>query len=195
VLDAKGVWMDPDMNNYDTEHVTTAHPLMSDDEFRETYRDAWHAFYTDDHMETVMRRAAASGMNPRKVMGLAMYFYGSQTIEGVHPLQGGLVRRKYRLDRRPGRPIENPIAFYAKYSWEMLVKGIRVYSMVRKYKSVCKSIQNDPNKENYTDLALTPSNEEELQTLEIFSATQSAKDAVTNRRPRRVPSISVAAAE
>ena len=32
VLAAKGVPMDPDMNNYDTEHVTTGHPLMSAEE-------------------------------------------------------------------------------------------------------------------------------------------------------------------
>lgn len=195
VLDSRGVWMDPDLNNYDTEHVTTAHPLMTDEEFRDTYRKAWHAFYTDAHMETVMRRAAASGMNPKKVMGLAMYFYGSQVIEGIHPLQGGLVRKKYRLDRRSGLPTENAVVFYAKYSWEMLVKAIRVAAMVRKYKGVCKSIQNDPAKEQYMDLALTPPTEEELGTLEIFSATQSAKDAVKKRRPIRPTRISASAAE
>jgi hypothetical protein len=114
-LDAKGVWMDPDLNKYDLEHVCTSHPLMSDEDFQRTYRRAWDAFYTPDHVETVMRRAAACGLKPSTILTLALWFYGCQTIEGVHPLQGGLLRRKYRKDRRPGLPIENPVVFYARY--------------------------------------------------------------------------------
>lgn len=195
VLDAKGVWMDPDMNNYDTEHVTTAHPLMSEEEFRRTYEDAWHAYYTDEHVETVMRRAAACGISPNKFRMLFLFFYGSQAIEGIHPLQSGVIRRKHRRDRRTGRPIENPIVFHGRYAWEMLVKSVRVITMMRTHKRICKRVESDPKKDTYTDLALTPSTEEELQTLEIFSATQSAKDAVKKRRPRPVARISASAAE
>ncbi len=195
VLDAKGVWMDPDMNNYDTEHVTTAHPLMSEDEFRRTYNDAWHAYYTDDHLETIMRRAAACGISPRKFKVLFLFFYGSLAIEGIHPLQSGVGRKKYRRDRRVGWRVENPIFFYGRYAWEMLVKSFQVLSMMHTHNRICKRVENDPNKETYTDLALTPSTEEELGTLEIFSATQSAKDAVKKRRPRPVARISASAAE
>ena len=39
VLYNKGVWMDPDMNKYDTNHVVTEHPLMSKAELEEAYRD------------------------------------------------------------------------------------------------------------------------------------------------------------
>ena len=46
VLDAKGVWMDPDMNKYDLEHVCTGHPLMSAREWQDIYHRAWDAFYT-----------------------------------------------------------------------------------------------------------------------------------------------------
>ena len=35
----KGVWMDPDMNKYDLEHVTAAHPKMT----REEWEKAYHA--------------------------------------------------------------------------------------------------------------------------------------------------------
>ena len=195
VLDAKGVWMDPDMNNYDTEHVTTAHPLMSPQEFRRTYEDAWHAYYTQEHVETIMRRAAASGIKPKKFKILFLFFYGSQAIEGIHPLQSGVIRRKHRRDRRKGRSIENPIVFHSRYAWEMLVKAFRVVSMIRAHKRICRRVENDPNKESYTDLALTPFTEQELETLQIFSATQSAKDAVKNRRPRPQVRISASAAE
>jgi hypothetical protein len=40
VLDVKGVWMDPDMNIYDTEHVTTHHAIMPDEEFQITQEEA-----------------------------------------------------------------------------------------------------------------------------------------------------------
>ena len=53
--------MDPDMNKYDVEHVCTGHPLMSGEQWNKAYRDAWKHYYTDEHVETVLKRAAATG--------------------------------------------------------------------------------------------------------------------------------------
>src|SRR3954468_5895911 len=39
VLHGKGVAMDPDMNNYDLEHVCTAHPIMSKESWERAYRE------------------------------------------------------------------------------------------------------------------------------------------------------------
>ena len=50
VLHRKGVWMEPDLNKYDTEHVTTAHPLMSADEWRHAYSEAWQNYYEPTHV-------------------------------------------------------------------------------------------------------------------------------------------------
>jgi hypothetical protein len=63
--------MDPGLDRYDGEHVVTAHPLMSADEWREAYQCAWDAFYTMEHVETLMRRAAASGVKTQKILKLA----------------------------------------------------------------------------------------------------------------------------
>jgi radical SAM superfamily enzyme YgiQ (UPF0313 family) len=150
----KGIAMDPDMNNYDGEHVTTAHPLMSNEEFLQTLKKAWDSFYTLDHVETIMRRAAASGIKPRKVMRQAFYFYAMQKIEGIHPLDAGLVRRKYRKDRRPGLPIESPIIFYPRYFWETLTKSIRLYALYRRYQRALVRVENTPEKHTYMDAAL-----------------------------------------
>ena len=68
-------------------------------------------------METVLRRAVASGINPRKIVDAMTVFSGSSRIEGVHPLQFGYVRRKIRTQRRHGLPIVNPLAFYP---WRVL---------------------------------------------------------------------------
>jgi len=47
--------MDPDMNKYELEHVVTAHAKMSKEEWQSAYRSAWDVFYTDEHLETIMR--------------------------------------------------------------------------------------------------------------------------------------------
>jgi hypothetical protein len=54
ILFEKNVWMDPDMNKYELEHVVTAHAKMSKEEWQSAYRSAWDVFYTDEHLETIM---------------------------------------------------------------------------------------------------------------------------------------------
>ena len=105
----KGVPMDPDMNKYDLEHVCTAHPLMSAETWSEVYRDAWARYYTDAHVETVLRRAVASGLRPRKIADVMTAFSGAARIEGVHPLQCGIVRRKV-ADAAPARDADRQSA-------------------------------------------------------------------------------------
>ncbi len=182
VLAAKGVAMDPDMNNYDTEHITTAHPLMSAEEWLRLYRQAWHAFYTPEHIEAVMRRAAASGMKPRKIKNLALGFYGSQAIEGIHPLQGGFLRLKYRRDRRPGRPIESRLRFYPTYVWETASKLLRFIWLNRAYKRILDRVEKTASKASYTDLALRPASDEDFDQLGLFSINATAKEAAERVR-------------
>ena len=57
-----GVWMDPDMNKYDLEHVTTGHPAMTARDWQGVYRQAWDLYYSAEHIETIFRRAKASGI-------------------------------------------------------------------------------------------------------------------------------------
>src|SRR5438876_6602355 len=59
-----GVAMDADLNKYDLNHVVTGHPIMSQKEWESAYRDAWATYYTDEHVETVLRRAIATGTSP-----------------------------------------------------------------------------------------------------------------------------------
>ena len=98
------------MNNYDLEHVCADHAIMSADTWRGVYRDAWKRYYSDAHVETVLRRAVASGISPRKIVDAMTVFSGSSRIERVHPLQFGYVRRKIRTQRRHGLPVVNPLA-------------------------------------------------------------------------------------
>src|SRR6202789_1012233 len=64
----RGVAMHPDLNKYDLEHACTAHPLMSKETWMKVYADAWTRYYTDAHVETIMRRAVVSGINRTKIL-------------------------------------------------------------------------------------------------------------------------------
>jgi Radical SAM superfamily len=170
-----GVAMDPDMNKYDLEHVVTAHARMSKTDWERAYRLAWETYYTPEHMETVMRRAVAMGASPGKIMFLLIWFYGCVTIEKIHPLEGGYLRRKVRLDRRPGLPIENPLVFYPKYVLGLINKHVAIARIVWRMGAVRRAIKRDPTARSYRDLALTPVSDAELDDLEMFNVTASAR--------------------
>lgn len=182
VLDAKGVWMEPDLNKYDTEHACTGHPLMSRQELDDIYHQAWDAFYTIEHVETVMRRAVASGMKSEKIIWKALFFYGCHAIEGLHPLQGGLIRRKYRRDRRPGMPLENPLQFYPRYLGEIVYKQARLLGLASKFMLARWRVERDPAKRDYADIALAPAVDEHLVELELFGTSASARAAAERMR-------------
>ena len=82
--------MDPDMNKYDLNHVTTEHPRMSHRELEEVYRLAWDRYYTDEHIETILRRAATTRMNVSSTMFLITLFMGCIRIEESTRLRAGL---------------------------------------------------------------------------------------------------------
>jgi hypothetical protein len=187
-LTLAGTAMDPDMNKYDLEHVVTGHATMSKADWEGVYRMAWEAYYTPEHMETIMRRAVATGISPGKMLFLLIWFYGCVTIEKIHPLEGGYLRRKVRTDRRPGMPIENPLTFYPRYFGGLVSKHFRIARIVWRMAAVRRAIKRDPNARNYMDAAMTPVTDEELDGLEMFNVTTSAR-AAADKAKRRLASV------
>ena len=181
-LHAAGAPLDPDLNKYDLEHVTTTHPRMSKAEWEGIYRQAWETYYSPEHMETVMRRATATGISAGKTLFLLLWFYGCITAEKIHPLEGGYLRRKYRRDRRPGMPIESVWRFYPRYVAEVVSKHVRLARLIWKFGRVRRRLRHDPEARRYTDQALTPVADNELDALEMFTATSAAKSAVEKAR-------------
>jgi hypothetical protein len=100
VLWKKGVAMDPDLNTYDVEHVCTAHPKMSKQEWEDIYREAWSLYYTPKHMKTLLRRAAATGVPMGSLVKVLVTFATTVCLENVHPLQNGILRVKRLSERR-----------------------------------------------------------------------------------------------
>jgi hypothetical protein len=150
----RGEWMDPDMNRYDVEHVTTAHPRMSRRQWQEIYDRAWHLYYSPRHVETLLRRARASGIATTRMVWAILCYYGSYRFEKVHPLQCGVLRRKVRTSRRPGLPRENPFLFYPRRLWEAL----RTYAELGGYflwlDRVRQRVDRTPDGASNTDAAL-----------------------------------------
>jgi hypothetical protein len=177
-----GIYLDPDLNKYDLEHVCTTHPTMTKADWEGVYRKAWETYYSPEHIMTVMRRGTATRISAGKLMFMLLWFYGCITIEKIHPLEGGYLRRKYRRDRRPTMPLENPLMFYPSYFLELAIKHARALRMIVRYGLFRHKLKQDPHAREYTDLALTPVAEGELDALEIFTVSGAAKSAVEKAR-------------
>jgi hypothetical protein len=177
----RGVWVDPDLNKYDLNHVCTGHPLMSAAEWKGVYRAAWRAFYTPDHVITVMKRAVATRNSPGKVLFLLGWFMGAIEIEDVHPLECGLVRRKVRRDRRPGRPLQTPLLFYPRYGLETVSKLARWAALYARFSPAYYRLKRQKGRSDYMDAALTPVSDHDEEDLALFQ-TNEAKGYVVQQR-------------
>ena len=181
-LSAQHIAMDPDLNKYDVEHVCTAHSRMSNAEWMDAYKRAWAQYYSDDHVETIMRRAAVSGIKDTKILQWLSVFAGACRIEGVHPLQFGFLRRKVRKDRRYGMPIINPVLFYPWRSVDFLKSLWRWWRLAMRYRRIQRRVKANPFWANYTDASLRPASSEGL---DQFVQDFAAKIPMTYGAPKR----------
>ena len=134
-------------------------PIMSADTWRGVYRDAWERYYSDAHVETVLRRAVASGISPRKITDAMTVFSGASRIERVHPLQFGYVRRKIRTQRRHGLPVVNPLVFYPWRAWDFLSVAGKWAALALRYRAILRRVLADKDGAAYMDEALKPATE------------------------------------
>jgi radical SAM superfamily enzyme YgiQ (UPF0313 family) len=191
-LQRDGVPMDSDMNRYDSEHVTTAHQHMSSEEWTAIYRRAWHLYYSPEHIETLLKRAVANGTRPRRVAEMAFYFYATAAFEGVHPLQGGLLRRKSRRQRRTGLPREHLLAFAARRLRDILATYIPMLRLFWRIDRLRRHVQREQRFRTYSDLAIAPVGG--TAALELYETSESARRAAAraNRRAGSIPLVPAA---
>jgi radical SAM superfamily enzyme YgiQ (UPF0313 family) len=168
-LHTAGVEMDADLNKYDLNHAVAPHPQMSRKEWERTYRDAWATYYTDEHIETVLKRAIATGTSPGKTMFFITWFKGCIGIEGIHPLEGGFFRRKVRINRRSSLPRESALTFYPKYFFESLRKQFQWISLYLHLRIIYRRVRKDPQRFEYMDTALEPVTDHE-EDRELFQS-------------------------
>jgi len=160
VLYDRHVEMDKDMNRYDLAHITTAHPVMSKQDWHDIYWKAWDAYYSPKHIETVIRRGMAWGFEPPHMLMKLISFHGLARIERVHPLEGGLFRLKFRKDRRPGMPLEHPLVFYGRILWEWSIKHGRLLALILTYRRAMHRAKRRGPATHAEDLAMLPAGQE-----------------------------------
>ncbi len=156
-----GVPMDDDFNDYDLEHVVTDHPKMSREEWQGLYDQCWDNFYTPEHIETLIRRSLACNGRTFYIFQQILRFYGNHLVTGMHPLQGGIFRRRYRRDRRPGLAIESPWRFFPRRLWQVL-RGHSMFVVLGfKWFYIRMRVVLDRKRHDYTDAAIRSEDDED----------------------------------
>ncbi len=167
-LSRAGEYLDPDLNKYDLEHVTTKHPTMTTEEWSKLYRDTWKEFFTPEHMETVIRRAVATGVSAANMTVLLLWFHFCIVYEKIDPLQGGYLRRKHRLDRRPGLPVESVFTFYPKFYGNLVYKHAKMLRLAWRFHWFKERLEKNAAAKNYSDVALTADEDTVQEELEMM---------------------------
>jgi hypothetical protein len=176
----KGVDMDPDLNKYDVEHVVTDHPRMTRAEWQAIYEEAWQLYYTPGHVETLLRRAAASGISMTSLIKVLVPFTTMVRLEGVHPLQAGILRLKHPSERRHGMPRLPALAFYSRFVLDTLRKNWELAKVIWWFVKVKRRIDADPARASYLDEALKPDSGDEEATLDLLTKTTGAQAAIAH---------------
>jgi radical SAM superfamily enzyme YgiQ (UPF0313 family) len=180
VLWNNGVAMDPDLNKYDAEHVCTAHAKMSDKQWQKIYHDAWSLYYTPEHMKTLLRRAAATGVPMGNLAKYLVTFSTTDRLENVHPLQGGVLRLKHPSERRHGLARESAWTFWPRFVWETLRKHTILAGTFGRLIVWMIVISSARRKRDYMDRAITPVGEDGDEMLDLLTKTTGGRAAVAH---------------
>jgi hypothetical protein len=172
--------MDPDLNIYDLEHVCAGHAQMSHKEWEDIYREAWSLYYTPQHMETLMRRAGATGVILGSMVTILLNFSTTISLENLHPIQSGVLRLRHPSERRPGLPKENALLFWPRFAIETVRKTAVILSKLLWLIALKAKIERDPKRYEYMDQAMTPVDDDEDLTLDLMTKTMGARAAVAH---------------
>ncbi|WP_409527021.1 B12-binding domain-containing radical SAM protein [Rhizobium sp. BK650] len=180
VLWRKGVEMDADLNIYDVEHVCTAHPKMSKHEWESIYQEAWSLYYSPEHMKTLLRRGAATGIKLSSLVKVLVSFATTVPLENVHPLQSGLLRLKHPSERRPGLKSEHPLLFWPRFAFDTIRKHISLVGTIINLSVSAFLIARKADAKSYMDKALTPVGDDDEDVLDLFTKTAGGTAAVSH---------------
>jgi uncharacterized radical SAM superfamily protein len=154
----RGEWIDSDMNKYDLTHRVMNHPIMTDREWEETYQEAWEIYYTSEHMNTVLKRAASLGsdlkLTTATLLLIAKYnnrYFGIQTFDGT------LARIRHRNERRPGLPRESFLLFHYRNLKEHLIAKVGISYHYFRFWLFVRRLWKDSERFAYNDRAISSS--------------------------------------
>ncbi len=176
----KGVDMDPDLNKYDLESVCTDHPNMTRKEWAAIYQEAWGLYYSKAHMRTLLRRTAATKGPMASMVKMLLNFSLTVGLEGLHPIQSGVLRLQHPSERRPGLPSEFAWIFWPRFAWSTLRKTVTILVALAELTAEAVKAARDPNRQSYMDQALMPVNDDDEATLDLMTKTGGALAAVAH---------------
>jgi hypothetical protein len=170
------------MNRYDSEHATARHRQMTAEQWESIYKKVWQLYYSWEHIETLLRRAVATGTSSQALALAIFQYYTSPRFERVHPLQAGLFRRKLRNQRRNPLPHENPILFYPNRLKELLASNIPALLVFCKLLMLRRRVERNAKVKAYSDLAIDPVAPIPDEKLDLYEQSEAARRAVAFTR-------------
>ena len=182
ILWKNGVAMDADLNTYDVEHVCTDHARMSRKEWQDIYQEAWGLYYSAEHMRTLLRRAAATGVSLKSLVKLLVTFSSTVRLESVHPLQSGIVRMRHPSERRPGQAAESAFVFWPRVIWNTLAVHVHLARLIASLALQARAIQRSSSAVDYIDQALMPVGADDDETLDLMTETTGARAAIAHTK-------------
>jgi radical SAM superfamily enzyme YgiQ (UPF0313 family) len=178
----KNVQMHPDLNDYDTTHVCAPHPKMSETQWRAIYQEAWSLYYSREHMVTLLRRAAASGLPMASLIKMLVIFATSVSLEKVHPLDSGLFRMRHPSELRPGLPRESVWLFWPRFAGDVVIKHAGILMTIGRLLRAWLAIARDPKSAAYMDQALAPVGADDDATLDLLTKTTGVQAAISHQK-------------
>lgn len=174
----KGVDMDPDLNKYDLESVCTDHPNMTRKEWTAIYQEAWGLYYSKAHMRTLLRRTAATKGPMASMVKMLLNFSLTVRLEGLHPIQSGVLRLQHPSERRPGLASERAWIFWPRFAWSTARKTATILAALAQLTAEAVRAARHPNRLSYMDQALAPVHDDDDETLDLMTKTTGARAAV-----------------
>jgi hypothetical protein len=169
---------------------------MSDAEYDQTYLDCWRAYYTPEHIETVARRhGSIKGRNPGRARPVHDHVQDHVRGRG-HPSAG----RRHRAPEVPARPpLRHADRAVGVFHWKLAVetvKKLKIYGRLPGRAGASASGSRiDSKRLEYTDLALQPVVDDDMEKLSMFTDTAGGGGAVNKVRGEELARAKVAAAQ
>ena len=118
---------------------------------------------------------------PKPILSTIGWFKLMTDYEGVHPLEGGAFRLKYRRDRRHGLQLESPLVFYPRYGYGIVTKAWNYFRFFLRTRRILKEVLEAPDRSTYTDLAIAPPQDDEFEQLSLYHATSGGEAALARK--------------
>jgi hypothetical protein len=77
---------------------------------------------------------------------------------------------------------ENPLVFYPRYAWETVKKLWAYLQLYRQLKAMLNEALTAPDRWTYTDMAIAPPQQDELERLSLYHDTAGGEAALARKR-------------